>query len=390
MSGGLVLGRFSRIAVIAVLVAGVSMLIATTRSAHVDAAPSRAGDLVGVTDITAAPDARVAGAGKVYRVTYLSPDHTGKLIGVRGTVMIPAVKRLGGWRVLGYAHGTAGLGDKCTVTDRMGGRYDNWLGPWLRDGYVIAASEYAGIGSPGPHTYLDGQTAARNVIDSVRAARNLVSQKTSGTTSRGYVTGGGSQGGHTAIWATRIASSYAPELVNVGGLVNAPPVDIADYFSLLRPGVPPVAIPDYATYFSYVMAGLDAARPDARVSSYLTPLGRKVVDDAKTLCYPNQGRATRGITVGQLISRPLADGPLIPALREYTRVPTAGFGSPMLVQQGYFDPVAFEPLTRNWVEQARRNGARIDFRQYSAGHGLGPWAEATGLAWADRQGWPTR
>ncbi len=125
--------------------------VATTMSAPVAAAPGRAGDLVSVTDITDRPDAKVKGAGKVYLITYLSPDHTGKLIAVRGTVMVPGKPRTGGWRIVGYAHGTAGLGDQCTVTDRMGheGRYDNWIGPWLRDGYIIAATEYAGVGSPG-------------------------------------------------------------------------------------------------------------------------------------------------------------------------------------------------------------------------------------------------
>lgn len=364
--------------------------VATTMSAPVAAAPGRAGDLVSVTDITDRPDAKVKGAGKVYLITYLSPDHTGKLIAVRGTVMVPAKPRTGGWRIVGYAHGTAGLGDQCTVTDRMGheGRYDNWIGPWLRDGYIIAATEYAGVGSPGVHAYLDGETAAKNVIDSVRAARTVVAQKTPTPVSRGYVTSGGSQGGHTAIWATRISASYAPELVNVGGMASSPPVDVADDFALIRPGVPPVAVPDYVTYFSYVLAGLDAARPDARVFDYLTPLGRKVVADGKTLCYPNQGRATRGLTVGQLVSRPLADGPLIPALREHTRVPTSGFGAPMLIQQGYFDPVAFEPLTSNWVNQARRSGAQIDYRQFQAGHGLGAWSETNALAWSNQQRWP--
>lgn len=62
--------------------------VATTMSAPVAAAPGRAGDLVSVTDITDRPDAKVKGAGKVYLITYLSPDHTGKLIAVRGTVMV--------------------------------------------------------------------------------------------------------------------------------------------------------------------------------------------------------------------------------------------------------------------------------------------------------------
>ncbi|MDL9946098.1 lipase family protein [Gordonia sp. ABSL11-1] len=375
-------------AIIAAVVLGVLALVAVP-PAH--GAPQQgAGTVLNTTDITDRPDAKVAGAGRVISMTYLSEGSDGKIVPVRGTVMIPSTApRPGGWRVLGYAHGTAGLGDDCTVTDRMGhqGRYDDWLGPWLKDGYVITATEYAGIGGPGVHAYLDGAVAGRNVLDSVRAARTVVARQ-SGSTSNGFVTSGASQGGHASLWASNLAPSYAPELTDVGGVVNSPPVGLAEYFQTLRPGFPPVAVPDYITYFSYVLAGLKVVRPDAYVDSYLTPLGRKVVEDAKTLCYPNQGRATKGLTVGQLIARPFAEGPLIPALREATRVPTAGYRTPLLIQQGTLDPVAFAPLTEQFVSQARSQGATIDFRTAQAGHGLGAWSETAALRWADQQRWP--
>ncbi|MEE4023051.1 lipase family protein [Gordonia sp. PKS22-38] len=385
----------SRLASRVIALVGVFVLTITglvTASVAWAAPQPEAGTVLSTTDITDRRDAKVAGAGKVIAMTYLSEDPKGQLIPVRGTVMIPAkAPRPGGWRVLGYAHGTAGLGDQCTVTGRMGfeGRYDDWLGPWLKDGYVITATEYAGIGGPGVHAYLDGEVSGKNVLDSVRAARTVVAQQ-GGSTSSGYITSGASQGGHASLWSASLAGTYAPELTNVGGVASSPPVNIADYFQLLRPGVPPVAVPDYVTYFSYVMAGLKVARPDLDVDSYLTPLGRKVVEDAKTLCYPNQGRATRGMNVGQLIARPFDQGPLIPALREATGVPTSGYGAPMLVQQGTLDPVSFAPLTTQFVDEMRTDGADVDFRQAQAGHGLGAWAETEALQWSNAQQWPGR
>ncbi|GAB17353.1 hypothetical protein GOEFS_028_00170 [Gordonia effusa NBRC 100432] len=379
----------SRIAIaLAAAVPLVGLAIATPASAL--AAPQQAGTVLSSKDITGNVDAKIAGAQTVISMTYLSPGSDGKLVPVRGTVMIPKQStRPNGLRYVGYAHGTAGLGDGCTVTDRMGhgGRYDDWLGPWLKDGYVITATEYAGIGGPGQHAYLDGPTAGKNVLDSVRAARTIVAQRNL-KSSNGFIASGGSQGGHASLWASNEAQAYAPEIQNVGAAVSSPPVDIADYFKLIRPGVPPVAVPDYVTYFSYVLAGLKSVRPDAQVDSYLTPLGRKVIADAKTLCYPNQGRATKGMTVGQLVSRPFDQGPLIPALRAVTRVPVAGYRAPILIQQGNLDPVAFAPLTKNFVDAARKDGATIDFRQSNAGHGLGPWSETAALKWSNQQRWP--
>ena len=40
-------------------------------------------------------------------------------------------------------------------------------------GYVLAATDYQGLGTPGPHPYLVGAAEAMNALDSVRAARNL-------------------------------------------------------------------------------------------------------------------------------------------------------------------------------------------------------------------------
>jgi hypothetical protein len=39
-------------------------------------------------------------------------------------------------------------------------------------GYVIAATDDQGLGTPGPHPYLVGDSEGMGALDSVRAARN--------------------------------------------------------------------------------------------------------------------------------------------------------------------------------------------------------------------------
>jgi len=355
------------------------------------APPARAGTLLSATDITSQADTRIAGAAKVIAIRYLSPGADGHLVPVRGTVFLPTAQPKTGWRLLGFAHGTSGIGTDCTVTDRMGtgGRYDDWLGPWLRDGYVVAATEYAGIGGPGEHVYLDGETAGANLIDAVRAGRTVAARETHRPMSKGYVTEGGSQGGHASLSAGRLAEQYSGELVNVGTVANSAPLNIVEYFKLVRPGMPPVAVPDYAAYFSYVLAGLKRARPDVNVDSYLTPLGRTLIRKAQSACYQDLTPQTADVPVGDLVSRPLADGPLIPALSAQISVPPKGFAAPVLVEQGAFDPVSPAPLTWQWVEQARGNGVTVTVKDYPAGHGIGPQADRDALAWVNGLPWPT-
>ena len=40
-------------------------------------------------------------------------------------------------------------------------------------GYVVAATDYEGLGTPGVHPYLVGESEGRSVLDAARAARAL-------------------------------------------------------------------------------------------------------------------------------------------------------------------------------------------------------------------------
>lgn len=375
----------------AVLVAG-SLCAPGLFGGRAEAAPQGgAGTVVSYTDITDGPDTLIAGSSRVISMMYLSEDSNGDLIPVKGSVFIPAEPpKPGGYRTYSWAHGTYGVGPECGRVEKLGisNHFDSRFGPWLQDGYILTATEYAGMGGPGDHVYLDGPTAGRNVIDAVRAARTIVEQETGEKVSTGYIAGGGSQGGHSTLWAAREAPTYAPELDMIGAAPSAPPLNIADYFATLRPGFPPVAVPEYATFFSYVLNGVDRARPDVDVASYLTPAGRDLLERSSTDCYVAMTEASDHIPVGDLIARPLSDGPLIGALRELTEVPTTGFEVPILLQQGAFDIVAFAPLTAAWVEQARADGADIDYRPDPSGHILGPEAEINALRWVNAKQWP--
>ena len=93
----------------------------------------------------------------------------------------------------------------------------------LENGYAIAATDYPGLGTPGPHPYLVGDSEARAVIDSVRAARSFPGLENSTR----YAVWGHSQGGQAALFTGMIAKSYAPELQLVGVAAAAPATDLS-------------------------------------------------------------------------------------------------------------------------------------------------------------------
>ncbi len=93
-----------------------------------------------------------------------------------------------------------------------------YLNAWLQQGYAIVATDYQGLGTPGPHPYLAVRPEAYSVLDSVRA----VLKRFPDVANR-IVVIGQSQGGGAAFATVGIASGYAPELGIRGSVATGVP-----------------------------------------------------------------------------------------------------------------------------------------------------------------------
>jgi hypothetical protein len=107
-----------------------------------------------------------------YRVLYRSTGLDNKPILVSGVVIVPpGDPPPGGRPIVAWAHPTSGIVPRCAPSlaiflfQQIQG-----LRSFVRDGYVVAATDYPGLGTAGPHPYLVGTSEARAVIDSVRVA----------------------------------------------------------------------------------------------------------------------------------------------------------------------------------------------------------------------------
>ena len=88
----------------------------------------------------------------------------------------------------------------------------------IEQGAVVAATDYPGLGTAGPHPYLVGDSEARAVIDSVRVARNMPGAGGGNS----FAVWGHSQGGQASLYTGLIAKTYAPGLNLVGVAAAAP------------------------------------------------------------------------------------------------------------------------------------------------------------------------
>lgn len=171
-------------------------------------------------------DRRLSTAASVAaRITYLSTSGIdGSTREVSGTVFAPAgTAPEGGWPVIAYGHPTTGTRPECAPSlDPMLLGMSTTVTGLVKAGYVVAVSDYQGLGVDGSHhPYLDATTEGYNLIDSVRAARKLVP-----AASGRWAAFGGSQGGQAAWAANELAAQYAPELELVGSASYSAPLAI--------------------------------------------------------------------------------------------------------------------------------------------------------------------
>lgn len=266
----------------------------------------------------------------------------------------------GGRPVVAWAHGTTGLADACAPSKQADAAMSiPWVAELLAAGYVVTATDYEGLGTPGIHPYLVGESAGRSVLDTVRAARALPVGA-----SRRVVIAGHSQGGHAALFAGEIAKDYAPDL-SVRGIASGAPVsDVQAFLQYVA------RTPGRTGFLVMGAAGYRAAYPELARVPLLTPDAEARMDVAIYGC------------VGQALAEFLFDDPSTVFANDPTSIDlwsrrlrenTAGnraAGAPVLLWQGADDDLTPAPVNAQYVLRACRNGSTVEYRLYpGATHG---------------------
>lgn len=291
----------------------------------------------------------VVGAARAYRLRYLSMGLDGEPIVVSGLLYTPKRKApRGGWPVVGWAHGTTGLADACapSATKDAGG-YGAYLTPWLTQGYAVAATDYEGLGTPGPHPYLIGDSEGRSVIDMVRAARHF----DRGISNRWFALGH-SQGGQAALFAGKLQATYGAGLDYRGTVALAPPTQWA------RVLMPPELFAPKAQvnpFLLLILSGLHAARPtDFGYAELVTPAGRGYLDRAETDSCGEAFAALPGKRMDEIFAIDDAETARIrTTMTRLAEPPATGYRAPILLVQGGKDDIVSPAATRMTVAAMR-------------------------------------
>jgi acetyl esterase/lipase len=324
-----------------------------------------------------------AGAAS-YRVLYRSTRPDGAPIAVSGVIIVPAgTPPAGGWLIVAWAHPTTRIVPRCApslamfVFQQMAGSKD-----LLERGYAIAATDYPGLGTPGPHPYLVGVSEVRAVIDSVRAARSFPGLEISSR----YAVWGHSQGGQAALFTGMISQTYAPELQLVGVAAAAPATDLAtlmtdDLNTTGGRNLTAMTVWSWARVF------------DAPVESVVAPAVIPTVDRLATECIESvydmllRGETSKPLAQNFLtVVNPAAIEPWHSLLVRNTP-DTLPPELPVFLAQGTADGLVRLQVTQDYKEKLCRAGSRVRMLEMpNVSHGFaGRDSADAAVAWmADR------
>jgi alpha-beta hydrolase superfamily lysophospholipase len=114
----------------------------------------------------------------VVRILYHSRSAAGADVAASGVVLFPSDGKpsAGGWPIIAWAHGAAGVGRSCAPSLLRSVGHGPFFSMYVNLGYAVVATDYAGLGTNFPNAFLDSQSNANDLINSIPAARAAVSQ----------------------------------------------------------------------------------------------------------------------------------------------------------------------------------------------------------------------
>lgn len=304
---------------------------------------------------------------RAWRIMYRSTDLNGDPVVSTGVVVTPLGPAPDGGRtVVSWGHPTTGSAPSCAPSLGL----DPYIGiegmrVLLDRGYTVVATDYTGMGTEGPDSYLIGATEGHNVLDAVRAAQAIPAAEASSD----VVLWGHSQGGQAVLFAAELAEDYAPELNIRAVAAAAPAADLKALMKTHLDDISGVTIGSYAfTAFSEIYADRGAD-----IDSILTPEAVAIQPQMNELClltHIEELHEIAGPVVGKFTSAdPTTTEPWATLLEENSAGASA-FTAPLLIVQGLDDQLVRPADTEEYVEHAKSLGMDVTYRTVSiATHG---------------------
>lgn len=309
---------------------------------------------------------------QMYRFIYTSTDLDGNIIPVSGLYTAPtSPPPAEGFPLIGFAHGTTGVGRMCGISHTPlqpeTPAYSAWvphIKPLVEQGWAVVATDYSGMGAPGPASYLVGPLEARGILDSMRAVLNPAIEigrvRVDPTKLAIY---GKSQGGEAAISAMELAPSYAPDLTIAGGVSLAPGFTPALQGVLNTVANNPTSTTQNMFVLLIAKSFADNYPELVDLDEILSEAGQERVALLESHCGSDLSARVSDVPLSQLINSPVAPG-LVTALGRAMPGSTP-LTMPEMVVQGLEDVTILPQFTHAIVMSQCAAGDTVFYVRYT-------------------------
>lgn len=341
-----------------------------------DAADGDPGTIVKLDPLLGAPF-----AARAWRIMYRTTDLNGTPVVSTGVLVVPLFPPPPeGRTVVSWGHPTTGAARSCAPSYG----FDPFaliegLRALLDRGYAVVATDYVGMGTDGPDSYLIGDTGGNAVLDAARAAQDVPEAHASDR----VVLWGHSQGGQAVLFAAERAAQYAPELQIEAVAAAAPAADLTALMGSHLDDISGVTIGSYAfTAFASVY-------PEAPLDGILTPAALQIVPEMNDLCLLGDIAELHRMgdpLVGDFtVTDPITTAPWNQLLADNSAGSTA-FDAPLFIAQGLQDELVVPADTTEFVKHEASLGIRVTYQEIPfATHGTVALFAIPGLLqWLDR------
>jgi acetyl esterase/lipase len=273
--------------------------------------------------------------------------------------------------VVAWAHPTTGVVPRCAPSEAIFlFQQIQGLRDMVHRGYVVAATDYPGLGTAGPHPYLVGISEARAVLDSVRAARTF------GGSSR-YAVWGHSQGGQAALFAGLISETYSPDLTLVGVAAAAPATDLG---TLMREDFSSVGGRNITAMTLWSWSRVFGLSLDHVIDPIAMPTVDRLAGECIESLYDLIERQRTGAPLAErfLLVKNLDDVPAWHDILVQNEAAPLSPAIPVFLAQGTADLLVRPAVTRAYMKQLCSGGSKVRMLLLpGVGHGFAARDSAT-------------
>jgi hypothetical protein len=290
------------------------------------------------------------------RILYHSADAVGAAVAASAAILIPAGKSPPeGWPVIVFAHGTSGVARQCApsaMTDLYYGSMG--LFDFMRAGFAVVAIDYHGLGTEGPHQYINKVAQAHDAIYAVPAARSAVP-----SLGEKWVIDGHSQGG-LAAWGVAEEEAVLKQPGYLGAVAVAA-ATLHDGWLVAHPDTTKNA----GFYLALLAFGIHARYPQFQPADMLSPAGAAHYQAITHRgCWYYAYAQYLGTDAPAMVKPNWSLDPWAQEFFKDNRAGEAPLAGPLFVLAGESDTAVPPGAVRDVVGRACHNHQQIVFRSY--------------------------